>query len=56
MILYPTTTHGALILKEMATHGYRPTVMASFTLADPLMFTLAGELWEGAYVNVAGQV
>jgi hypothetical protein len=30
--------------------------MASFTLADPLMFTLAGELWDGAYVNVAGQV
>jgi branched-chain amino acid transport system substrate-binding protein len=56
VILYPTTTHGALILKEMATHGYRPAVMASFTLADPLMFTLAGELWEGAYVNVAGQV
>lgn len=56
VILYPTTTHGALILKEMAKEGYRPTVMASFTLADPLMFTLAGELWEGAYVNVAGQV
>lgn len=56
VILYPTTTHGALILKEMATHGYRPMVMASFTLADPLMFALAGDLWEGAYVNVAGQV
>ncbi len=56
VILYPTTTHGALILKEMASHGYRPTVLASFTLADPLMFTLAGELWEGVYVNVAGQV
>ena len=56
VIIYPTTTNGALILKEMANHGYRPTVLASFTLADPLMFTLAGELWEGAYVNVAGQV
>ena len=56
VILYPTTTHGALILKEMATHGYRPTVMASFTLADPLMFGLARDLWEGAYVDVAGQV
>ena len=56
MILYPTTTHGALILKEMASQGYRPTILASFTLADPLMFTLAGDLWEGVYVNVAGQV
>jgi branched-chain amino acid transport system substrate-binding protein len=56
VVLYPTATHGALILKEMATLGYRPAVLASFTLADPLMFTLAGDLWEGAYVNVAGQV
>lgn len=56
VILYPTTTHGALIVKEMATHGYRPALMASFTLADPLMFALAGELWDGAYVDVAGQV
>ena len=56
VILYPTSTHGALILKEMAGQGYRPTILASFTLADPLMFTLAGDLWEGVYVNVAGQV
>ncbi|MBI3104922.1 MAG: ABC transporter substrate-binding protein, partial [Candidatus Rokubacteria bacterium] len=56
VILYPTATHGALILKEMAGQGYRPTILASFTLADPLMFTLAGDLWEGVYVNVAGQV
>lgn len=56
VILYPTTTHGALILKEMANQGYRPTVMASFTLADPVMFALAGELWEGVFVDVAGQV
>jgi ABC-type branched-subunit amino acid transport system substrate-binding protein len=56
VILYPTATHGALILKEMAAQGYRPTVLASFTLGDPLMFTLAGDLWEGVYVNVAGQV
>jgi branched-chain amino acid transport system substrate-binding protein len=40
----------------MASQGYRPTILASFTLADPLMFTLAGDLWEGVYVNVAGQV
>ncbi|MBI5628371.1 MAG: ABC transporter substrate-binding protein, partial [Candidatus Rokubacteria bacterium] len=48
VILYPTSTHGALILKEMAGQGYRPTILASFTLA--------GDLWEGVYVNVAGQV
>lgn len=56
VVLYPTTTHGALILKEMTALGYRPVVLASFTLADPLMFTLAGTAWEGAYVSVAGQV
>lgn len=56
VILYPTSTHGSLILKEMAIVGYRPKVLASFTLADPVMFTLAGELWEGVYVNIAGQV
>lgn len=56
VILYPTATHGALILKEMANLGYRPRVLASFTLADPVMFVLARELWEGVYVDLAGQV
>lgn len=54
VILYPTTTHGALLLKGLAQVGFRPKLLASFPLGDPLMFRLAGELWEGAYVNVVG--
>jgi len=49
LLLYPTPTHGALILKESAKIGYRPKVLASFPLADPIMFKVAGPLWEGVY-------
>jgi branched-chain amino acid transport system substrate-binding protein len=49
LLLYPTMTHGALILKEMAKIGYRPKVLASFPLGDPIMYKVAGELWEGVY-------
>lgn len=56
VILYTTPAQGALILKEMAKVGYRPKILASFTLGDPLMFKVAGDLWEGVYVNVTGSV
>ena len=49
LLIYPTPTHGALILKEGAKIGYRPKVMASFPLGDPIMFKVAGPLWEGVY-------
>jgi branched-chain amino acid transport system substrate-binding protein len=50
LILYPTPTHGALILKEMAKLGYKPKVLVTFTLGDPIMFNIAGaEVWEGVY-------
>jgi branched-chain amino acid transport system substrate-binding protein len=49
LLIYPTPTHGALILKESAKIGYRPKVFASFPLADPIMFKVAGPLWEGVY-------
>jgi len=50
LILYPTMTHGALILKEMAKLGYKPKVLVCFTLGDPIMFNIAGaEVWEGVY-------
>jgi ABC-type branched-subunit amino acid transport system substrate-binding protein len=49
LFLYPTPTHGALILKESAKIGYRPKVVASFPLGDPIMFKVAGKLWEGVY-------
>jgi len=45
VILYATPRHGALIVREMAKIGYKPKLLASFTLTDPIMFTLAGDTW-----------
>lgn len=57
VILYPTITHGANVVKEMAKVGYRPKLIASFPLGDYLiMYRLLGELWEGAHFNVLGAV
>ena len=50
LLIYPTMNHGALILKEAAKIGYKPKVVACFTLGDPMMYGLAGaEVWEGVY-------
>lgn len=54
VILYPTMTHGALILKEMAKIGFRPKALATFTLGDPIMYRVAGDLWEGTYIALPG--
>lgn len=58
VILYATPTQGALIVREMARIGYSPKLFASFTLADPVMFQLAGDAWNGviltAYFPVPG--
>lgn len=47
VLLYATPRHGALIVREMAKIGYTPKLLSSFTLGDPIMFTLAGEAWNG---------
>jgi ABC-type branched-subunit amino acid transport system substrate-binding protein len=58
IILYATPTQGALIVREMAKIGFTPKLFASFTLADPIMFQLAGDAWNGiiltAYFPVPG--
>jgi len=54
VIMYATMTHAALIVKEMAKVGYKPKILSSFTVGDPVMFNLAGEAWEGVYVAGAG--
>ena len=54
LIIYPTPTHGALIVKEMAKIGYRPKVLATFTLGDPIMYRIGGETWEGTYIALPG--
>ncbi|HEU4369989.1 MAG TPA: ABC transporter substrate-binding protein [Methylomirabilota bacterium] len=53
VILYPTITHGANVIKEMAKAGYRPKLVASFPLGDYLiMYRLLGDLWEGAHFSI----
>lgn len=54
IIIYATPTHAALIAKEIAKVGYKPKILSSFTVGDPVMFNLAGEAWEGVYVAGAG--
>jgi ABC-type branched-subunit amino acid transport system substrate-binding protein len=54
VILYPTPTHGALIVKEMAKLGYNPKRLATFTLGDPIMYRIAGKPWEGTYIALPG--
>jgi len=56
LIIYGSPTHAALILKEMAKVGYRPKIFTANPLGDPLMYKIAGELWEGAYPAVSANV
>jgi ABC-type branched-subunit amino acid transport system substrate-binding protein len=54
VILYPTMTHGALIIKEMAKLAFTPKTLVTFTLGDPIMYNVAGEPWEGTYIALPG--
>ena len=58
VILYALPRAGALIVRDMAKLGYKPTLLSSFTLADPAMFALAGDAWNnvhlGAYFPLPG--
>lgn len=56
VIIYAAPTQAALIIKEMAKVGYRPKIFTANPLGDPLMYKIAGELWEGAYPAVSGNV
>jgi len=47
---YTTMSHAALILKEMAKIDYKPKSIFSFPMGDPIMYKIAGEVWEGVYV------
>jgi len=54
LVLYATPVHGAIITKTIAKVGYQPKVVASFPLADAIMYKIAGPTWEGTYVGVPG--
>jgi branched-chain amino acid transport system substrate-binding protein len=56
LIMYVTPTHGAIITKTMAKVGYSPKVLASFPLADAIMYKIAGPTWEGTYLGIPGNV
>ena len=56
LVMYVTPTHGAIITKTMAKVGFSPKVLASFPLADAIMYKIAGPTWEGTYVGVPGNV
>jgi len=49
LIMYVTPTHGAIITKTMAKVGYSPKVLASFPLADAIMY-------KGTYLGIPGNV
>lgn len=51
VFLAATPTQGALIVREMAKLGWRPQLLATFTLGDPIMFRLAGEAWNDVYAT-----
>ncbi len=56
VVIYGPPTQAALVIKEMAKIGYKPKIFTANPLGDPLMYKIAGELWEGAYPAVSGNV
>jgi len=56
VLIYGTPTHATLIIKEMAKVGYRPKIFTCTPLGDPIMYRLAGKLWEGAYPSSSANV
>jgi branched-chain amino acid transport system substrate-binding protein len=54
LFIYTTPTHGALILKEIHKIGFKPKALSTFTLGDPIMYKLAGDVWEGTYIALPG--
>ncbi|CAB1061010.1 hypothetical protein D1BOALGB6SA_5781 [Olavius sp. associated proteobacterium Delta 1] len=54
LVIYASPTHGAIITKTLAKVGYQPKVLASFPLADAIMYKIAGPTWEGTYVGLPG--
>jgi len=54
LVMYADPTHAAIITKTMAKVGYQPMVLASFPLADAIMYKIAGPTWEGTYVGLPG--
>lgn len=56
VLIYGPPTQAALIIKEMAKIGYKPKIFTANPLGDPLMYKIAGQLWEGTYPAASGNV
>ena len=54
LVMYADPTHAAIITKTIAKVGFHPKVLATFTLADAIMYRIAGPTWEGTYVGLPG--
>jgi ABC-type branched-subunit amino acid transport system substrate-binding protein len=54
LVMYADPTHAAIITMEIAKIGYHPMAVASFPLADAIMYKIAGPTWEGTYVGLPG--
>ncbi len=52
VVLYPSPPHGARIVREMTKIGFTPKLLSSSALGDPIMFTLAGDAWNGVYIAI----
>jgi ABC-type branched-subunit amino acid transport system substrate-binding protein len=47
VVLYANPTAGALVVRGMRQIGYAPKLISTSALADPAMFALAGDAWNG---------
>ncbi len=47
VIIYANPTAGALVVRGMTQIGFTPKLLSTSALADPAMFALAGEAWNG---------
>ena len=56
VIMTAMMSSGAIMTKELAKIAYKPTLMGNFPLGMPVMFKLAGELWEGVYTNASAHM
>jgi len=54
LVMYADPTHAAIITKTIAKVGFQPKVLATFPLADAIMYKIAGPTWEGTYVGLPG--
>lgn len=50
VIVWATAKHAAIFAKEVAKLGYKPQLLASSSVSDPIMCKLAGEAWNDTII------